>query len=162
MLHFILFIVFIFGIGLFLKGILSNNVSLSGIKNEIVKNEQLHWYDALDKGLENANEQDRLIFVDFRADWCVMCYEFEELAKKDIEIIRELKKYTLVKLDYDKNKELARDEFEVLGLPTFLILDKNANVIKRETGFKNVTDLKNKIIDRDGVSDTSDINIERR
>ena len=103
-----------------------------------------------------------MIFVDFRAEWCVMCYEFEELAKKDIEIIRELKKYTLVKLDYDKNKELARDEFEVLGLPTFLILDKNANVIKRETGFKNVTDLKNKIIDRDGVSDTSDINIERR
>lgn len=162
MLHFILFIVLLFGIGLFLKGILSNNASLSGIKNEIVKNEQLHWYNALDKGLENANEHNRLIFVDFGADWCVMCREFEELVKRDTEIIRELKKYTLVRLDYNKNKELARDEFKVLGLPTFLILDKNANVIKRETGFKNVTDLKNKIIDGDGGSNTSDINIKRR
>ena len=47
-----------------------------------------------------------------------------------------------MKLNYDKNKEIARNKFKVMGLPTFIFMDCQENIVKRETGFSNIEEFK--------------------
>ncbi|AXX93509.1 thiol:disulfide interchange protein [Malaciobacter molluscorum LMG 25693] len=82
------------------------------------------------------------VMLDFYADWCVACKEFEEITFKDKQVISKLKKFTLLKADVTKNtiddKELQK-KFGIFGPPGIIFWDKNANEIKKAKiiGYKN-------------------------
>ena len=83
------------------------------------------------------------VMIDFWANWCISCIEFDKITFKDKKIKEILSNYTLLKIDVTKNsvedKELMK-RFNIFGPPA-MIFYKNGEEEKekRMIGFKNVT-----------------------
>lgn len=69
---------------------------------------------------EVLEEKEKLVVVDFYADWCgpcrIMAPVFEELSQ-------EMSKVKFVKINVDENSSLA-SSYSVFSIPTFLIFNK--------------------------------------
>ncbi|WP_192954782.1 protein-disulfide reductase DsbD [Gallaecimonas mangrovi] len=81
------------------------------------------------------------VMVDFYADWCVACKEFEKYTFSDAAVKARFAKMQLLQTDVTEStsEQVAMlDHFQILGLPTLLFFDKNGNEIKslRVTGFQ--------------------------
>ncbi|MEA3499048.1 MAG: protein-disulfide reductase DsbD [Campylobacterota bacterium] len=81
------------------------------------------------------------IMIDFWATWCISCIEFDKITFKDKEVIEELSKYTLLKVDVtdntDADKELMK-KFNLFGPPAMIFYkDGKEEKSKRMIGFKN-------------------------
>lgn len=86
----------------------------------------------------NANER---MIIDFYADWCIPCKELDALTFSDESVVEESKRFTNYKVDMtqtlsDETEEL-RNKFNIIGMPTVLIIDSEGNEIHRLTGFVN-------------------------
>ena len=134
MVFFILMLIFLIGFSFMLKGIIYKKDMITAISKERSQS-SLVWHSDLNKGIELAKKMHKPIFLDFGADWCAVCKEFESAGDNDAELQQILTNYILVRLSYDDNKELAKNKFKVMGLPTFIILDENGKVLHRESGF---------------------------
>ncbi len=133
---FIMLLAFICGSGLFLKGIIHNGT------RPAVSERALKWHKDLESGLAEAERTGKFIFLDFTATWCVMCREFEHAAEKDSELASALSRFVLIRLDYDKNKDLAKELFDVRALPAFIFLNDKGEIIERESGFSDMKGFK--------------------
>ena len=80
--------------------------------------------------------KDKLVLVDFFAQWCGPCKMLgpvlEELDAENI--------VDIIKIDVDIEKELAQ-KYRVMTIPT-LILFKNGKVVKQAVGFQSLSKLK--------------------
>lgn len=91
--------------------------------------------------MDNFNDiinGDKLTLVDFFATWCGPC-------QMQIPVLSELKKAigekaTILKIDVDKNEELAT-LYRVMSVPT-LVLFKSGEAIWRESGYHDLNTLK--------------------
>ena len=91
--------------------------------------------------MDNFNDiinGDKLTLVDFFATWCGPC-------QMQIPVLTELKKAigekaTILKIDVDKNEELAT-LYRVMSVPT-LVLFKSGEAIWRESGSHDLNTLK--------------------
>src|SRR5687768_17398510 len=82
------------------------------------------------KSFGNIISNDRAALVDFSAEWCGPCKMMSPILQ---EVKRALgEQVTIIKVDVDKNKELA-SHYEIRGVPT-LIIFKNSNVLWRQSG----------------------------
>jgi thiol:disulfide interchange protein DsbD len=87
----------------------------------------------------SLNNNERMV-VDFYADWCIPCKELDALTFSDKRVLKEFERFTVYKVDMTKNNETnesLRKRFDVIGMPTVLIIDSKGNEIKRLTGFVN-------------------------
>ena len=78
--------------------------------------------------------------VDFYADWCIPCKELDALTFSDESVMKEMERFTNYKVDMTKmtqENEDLRKRFNVIGMPTVLIIDSQGNEIHRLTGFVN-------------------------
>ena len=91
--------------------------------------------------MDNFNDiinGDKLTLVDFFATWCGPC-------QMQIPVLTELKKAigekaTILRIDVDKNEELAT-LYRVMSVPT-LVLFKSGEAIWRESGYHDLNTLK--------------------
>jgi thioredoxin-related protein len=91
-----------------------------------------------------ASAQDKNIFLMIHADWCEVCNTFKTNVLQSTDIKNTLSNGIITSLiDGDKTygKPIA-DTYKVTGFPTFLVLDKNGNVIIRKTGGMNESTFK--------------------
>lgn len=87
----------------------------------------------------SLNNNERMV-IDFYADWCIPCKELDALTFSDESVLNEFNRFTVYKVDMTKNNEtneLLRKKFNVIGMPTVLIIDSKGNETKRLTGFVN-------------------------
>ncbi len=87
----------------------------------------------------SLNGGERMV-IDFYADWCIPCKELDALTFSDERVLNEFEGFTVYKVDMTKNNETneqLRKRFNVIGMPTVLIIDSNGNETKRLTGFVN-------------------------
>ena len=80
---------------------------------------------------------DKLVLVDFYAEWCVPCVEMKPFITEISEGMRD--KVKVVRINTDDNPELCK-ELKVDGLP-YLVLYKNKNIAWTKTGFVSKEDL---------------------
>ncbi len=83
----------------------------------------------------------RGVIIDFYADWCIPCKELDALTFSDPEVIQLSKEFETYKADLTKSLspevESLRERFNIVGVPTVLILNSKGEEVERITGFVN-------------------------
>lgn len=94
----------------------------------------------LNLALSQAREQGKPVMLDFYADWCVACKEFEKYTFHQADVEAKLSEFVLLQADVTRNQvqdiELLK-QLGVLGLPTIDFWDANGQPMPhaRITGF---------------------------
>lgn len=96
--------------------------------------------EELQQQLTLAKQAKKPVMLDFYADWCVACKEFEKYTFHDPAVEAQLKQFVLLQADVTRNQaqdiELLQAQ-QVLGLPTIDFWDAQGNPVSnaRLTGF---------------------------
>jgi thioredoxin 1 len=98
------------------KNINDENIEIMEIKNT----------EEFEKEVINSNQT---VFIDFYATWCKPCKIMTPIIE---EIAKEYKEIKFVKMDIDKNEELAI-KYNIMSIPTMMII-KNGEVKKTFIG----------------------------
>ncbi|ENC6733048.1 protein-disulfide reductase DsbD [Vibrio navarrensis] len=94
----------------------------------------------LQQQLQLAKQAGKPVMLDFYADWCVACKEFEKYTFHDVQVAAKLQQFVLLQADVTRNQaqdiELLQ-HLQVLGLPTIEFWDAQGNPVSnaRLTGF---------------------------
>jgi thiol:disulfide interchange protein DsbD len=80
----------------------------------------------LEEGLQEALENDQLVFIDFWASWCKNCLQMEATTFKDPDVIERLHDFKEIKFQAEKvgDPEIKAilDRYGIPGLPGYVIL----------------------------------------
>jgi thioredoxin-related protein len=85
-----------------------------------------------------AEDQKKTLLI-FSSKWCKFCTKMKNDMNNDENISDSLKKYEIIELDYDKDKEIANGH-QVKSLPTIIIFEGGKEV-SRKIGHGNAKDL---------------------
>jgi thiol:disulfide interchange protein DsbD len=102
---------------------------------------QIKGYQQLQQQLALAKADNVPVMLDFYADWCVSCKEFETKTFSDPEVRPLLAKMRLIQADVTDTDALdieLQDKLAVLGLPSIILFDRTGNELKnlRVVGFQ--------------------------
>ncbi|AWX14782.1 protein-disulfide reductase DsbD [Mergibacter septicus] len=110
--------------------------------------EKINNYDQLQRTLTHNSKP--YAMVDFYADWCVACKEFEKYTFSDPKVQLALTDFKVIQIDMTKNslanKEIS-EKLKILGLPTILFFDRDGKEIpnSRITGFLDAKEFLQKL-----------------
>lgn len=145
-----LFIVLLYGVMLFVG-------LISGATNPLMPFEKLmlktvNTQESVDKSaftkIKNLDELNKAInasskpvLLDFYADWCVNCKEFEQFTFSDSRVKSKLASFTLLQADVTKNSEddqTLQKTFNIYGPPAILFFQQGKEISElRLVGYKN-------------------------
>ena len=112
----------------------------------VEENENLSWYRNKELTFQIAKREQKKIFIDFYADWCLNCKEFEKLTISNKELNSALSKVILYKV-YDTDKEFNEFAEETrfselkIGLPFFAILDPTGKLLYKTTDYLAIQEM---------------------
>ena len=108
-------------------------ISITVIYNYFInKNIEIIEIESMEQFEQEVSNENGTIFIDFYATWCMPCKTMTPIIE---ELAKENKEVKFLKVDVDKNNELAT-KYNVMSIPTMLII-KNGKVTKT---FVGVTD----------------------
>ncbi len=96
-----------------------------------VKSTQLA--DLVSVALREAGERGQFVFIDFYAPWCGACKQLEETTLSDPDVKTLLSGYVVLKIDTDEYPSIGK-YFNVVGLPTLLVLNSSGEEMYRHAG----------------------------
>ena len=95
----------------------------------------IHSSAELDVQLIKAKQEQKLVMLDFYADWCISCKEMELNTFANAEVSKELKQFILLQADVtansSDNQELLK-RFGLFGPPGILIFNQNSEELKAQ------------------------------
>lgn len=105
----------------------------------------LNWNTSIDAALAAAKDNNQIIMVDFFAEWCAACKEFEHITFPAAEVGAALSKINLVRIDMTfegAEIDALTERFSILGLPWITFLAPDGSEIKGHeiTGFLKPAD----------------------
>jgi thiol:disulfide interchange protein DsbD len=81
------------------------------------------------------------MIIDFYADWCIPCKELDANTFSDERVIAIANNFVTLKADMTKSLspdvEVLRNKYNIVGVPTVLIIDSKGKEVQRLTGFVN-------------------------
>ncbi|MBU3601326.1 protein-disulfide reductase DsbD [Polynucleobacter sp. AM-25C3] len=114
----------------------SSNIATNGQGQHQIGNARFSVIESnaqLDQFLAKAKEQNKLVLLDFYADWCISCKEMEVNTFANSEVNQELQKFVLLQADVTKNSpdnQALLKRFGLFGPPGILIFDLNSAELK--------------------------------
>jgi len=117
---------------------------LTPSKDASLKFQRFSSLDELNSLLQKASDTNQPVMVDFFAEWCVACYEFEDytFSDKRVQLLLAEKNVLLLQADVTLNSVVdieLLENFEILGLPSILFFKANGSEITnlRATGYES-------------------------
>ena len=108
---------------------------------------EIRWDDNLNSAFAMASNSNKIIMIDFMAEWCPPCKEMDKITFSNTNIIKKSNEFIPVRIDVDKQKDIAEEyngnarKYGGIGIPNILFLDKEKNIIRQIVGFHNVDQL---------------------
>jgi len=106
--------------------------------------------DDLKREVEAATAQGKTVMLDFYADWCVSCKEFEKYTFSDPNVIAALSNTVTLQADVTANDEADQallKQFGLIGPPGLIFYDNEGNELKsrRVVGFMEAGEFANHV-----------------
>lgn len=112
-----------------------------------ITDKPIDWhYVTFDEALSLAKQEDKPLFVDVMAFWCVWCYRMDYYTYPDAEVAKVLEEdFIPVKIiqeqdyagDYDM---LMKDKLEARGIPAMGVFNADGDVVHKISGWKKPED----------------------
>lgn len=84
------------------------------------------WLTDYQCALEQAQSQNKKLFIDIGAPFCSICKAIDKTLMVDAQVLKALKHTVNVKIDgSDIHNQKIVERYKVLGFPTFLLIDPN-------------------------------------
>jgi thioredoxin 1 len=96
----------------------------------------LQIYEMNNQNIDQILKQERVVLLDFWADWCGPCIMMNPVIK---DFANNTKNICVAKVNADSNKKIIND-FKIKGLPQFVLI-KDGTEIKRHAGPMTLSDL---------------------
>ena len=106
----------------------------------LFSSDQITWLRNMDAALQQAGKADKLVLVNFYANWCGFCRRMDQRTFTDKTVIQKMNAFVPVKINTDIEKKIAK-EYAVNGLPTTVILDSKGRIILGSEGYMRSSDL---------------------
>jgi thiol:disulfide interchange protein DsbD len=104
-----------------------------------VETKSIEWTPFTEESFVQSKEENKKIILDFYADWCIPCKELDALTFSNESVLEASKEFATYKVDMTKSLapevEKLRKEFNIIGVPTVIIIDSEGDEVKRITGF---------------------------
>jgi thiol:disulfide interchange protein DsbD len=102
------------------------------------------WKIFDDASYETSLKNNERMIIDFYADWCIPCKELDAITFADKNVVEESKRFTAFKVDMtqtlSEETEKIRNKFNIVGMPTVLVINSKGEEVERLTGFVNAKD----------------------
>ncbi|MEI6859733.1 MAG: protein-disulfide reductase DsbD [Shewanella sp.] len=98
----------------------------STVSEQYISHKRIKSLDDLNAEIAKAAAQGKPVMVDFYADWCITCKEFEAITFKDPQVQARLANIVFLQADVTENDDIdieLLEHYDVLGLPTLLMFD---------------------------------------
>jgi thioredoxin:protein disulfide reductase len=99
----------------------------------------LHWEASEQTARARAADEARPVLIDFTAEWCGACKELARDTFSDASVMAEASRFVAVKVDAtdedDPHVDEVKNKYNVVGLPTVILIGKSGNERQRFTEF---------------------------
>jgi thiol:disulfide interchange protein DsbD len=99
------------------------------------------WKEFSEERYNQSLLENKKMIIDFYADWCIPCKELDALTFSNPTVIEKSMDFDTYKVDMTQTlsdeTEKLRNKFNIIGMPTVLIIDSQGKEIERLTGFVN-------------------------
>lgn len=90
------------------------------------------WLDAESQAVEKARQEQRLLLVDFQADWCLPCKEFEVTVFSHPRVLPLLHNFVLLKIDVTQESAITEawmKKYQVDTLPAVRLVSADGQIL---------------------------------
>ena len=107
----------------------------------------IQWGNNLDSAFTIASNSNKIIMIDFMAEWCPPCQKMDKNTFSNTNVINKSNEFIAVRIDVDKQQNIAEQyngnarKYGGIGIPNILFLDKEKKIIRHIVGFHDVNQL---------------------
>ncbi|GAB2999383.1 protein-disulfide reductase DsbD [Psychrosphaera aestuarii] len=135
---------FLLGFVLLVKPLLPTSTVSVGAETHEVEFIKVADLSEIKQQIAIANAAGKPVMLDFYADWCVACKEFEAFTFSDKAVQNKMSDFVLLQIDMTENDDSdieVMKEYDILGLPTILFFNTTGGELtnQRVTGYMNAT-----------------------
>jgi thiol:disulfide interchange protein DsbD len=113
------------------------------LPGNLEKGQQIDWQPYTPAELQKARELGKPVIIDFYADWCIPCKEWDKFTFRDNRVISKSRQFAMIKADLTRYQSeetnKLRELYKIKGVPTIVFLDESGNEISnlRVSEFEN-------------------------
>ncbi len=92
------------------------------------ESKDIAWEPTFEAALTKAKAENKLVMVDFHAEWCGACRTLDEKTFTDAKVVAASRRFINVKVDVDKQNDIAA-RYGVSSLPTIAWLKSDGQPV---------------------------------
>jgi thioredoxin:protein disulfide reductase len=104
--------------------------------------EKILWTSDLNAALAAAKKENKLLMIDFMADWCAPCKEMERSTFSNAAVVLKARSFMPVRIDIEKQREVAAKynalarAYGGIGIPNMLFMASDGKKLRHVVGFQ--------------------------